>query len=305
MVDWPAVQNRPRITFLSSLFLLGCLGLLAGCPPPQLAVRAYPPPQAEQLLAHLATARQQIQRLRGRAKADLANHEGRIKVDLWVLAEKPERLRLASENALAGPLLTVATDGGNFSMLDVRNGRFARGVVNACSMGQVLGISLHPSQLIEALFGGTPMLTQPTEFSVSWDGLAGGRDVLRMRDARGVSQQVAFQAQTPTGTAWDVVSAEAQAPDGRILWRLRHESHQPVEKGSAVVRLPGVTYLSDPSRGTEVKLRWRERELDAEIDPALFSLSAPDGLPILPDVCAEAVPAPAPVPAALPGPASP
>lgn len=304
--------------FLSSLGLVGsprCVGGLwllllcaTGCPPAAVQVRPYAAPTVEELSAQLGPERAALRTLRARAKADYMDRGQRIKIDLALLVERPERLRIAGENSLTGPLLTVATDGREFHLLDVRENRFLRGQVNPCNMSRILGLSFHPSQLVEVLMGGTPLLPLPTSREVSWDPRGGGRDVLTLRDDRGVSETIYFQlvpspAAGPVAAvsrAWDVVEAEGRDPRGNVVWRLRHEGYEVQALGGeestpataaasparpASLRMPSVTYLEDPPRKSDVRLRWREREWNPSIEPGLFRLDAPAGVPVEPDTC--------------------
>ncbi len=255
-------------------------------------------------MAQLQRGRQQTQTLRARAKADYMDRGQRIKIDLAMLAQRPGQLRLAGENSLTGPLLTVATDGSEFHLLDVRENRFLRGQVNPCNMSRILGLSFHPSQLVEVLMGGTPLLPDATETEVSWDPREGGRDVLTLRDPRGVSEVIRFQllpspaGPLPPARVWDVREAEGKNAMGTVVWRLRHEdfawhSLKPDAEGgqasagdaSGSLRLPAVTYLEDPPRKADVRLRWREREWNPALEPSLFRLEAPVGVPVEPDTC--------------------
>ena len=106
------------------LFVLGS----AGCPPAA-AGAAYAAPTAAELVAQLGRAGSAAVAAR-RAKADYMDRGQRIKIDLALLVQRPQKLRMAGENSLTGPLLTVATDGQEFHLLDVREGRFLRGQVN-------------------------------------------------------------------------------------------------------------------------------------------------------------------------------
>lgn len=264
-------------------------------------------------MAQLQRSRAQAQTLRARAKADYMDRGQRVKIDLALLAERPQKLRLAGENSLTGPLLTVATDGHQFHLLDVRENRFLRGQVNPCNMSRILGLTLHPSQLIEVLMGGTPILSDITESEVSWDPQRGGRDVLTLRDARGVSEVLRFQRLAGPTTPgadlrpaiWDLREAEGKNVMGTVIWRLRHEdfSWQPLQSAdssdtgptpsaqpSGSLRLPSVTYLEDPPKKSDVRLRWREREWNVPIDAKLFQLDAPEGIPVEPDTCSQPLP---------------
>jgi hypothetical protein len=259
---------------------------LAGCPKPA-ALRSYPPPSATELLAHVRANHAALSSLRARAKADLPDERGgRVKIDLALLVQRPDRLRVAGENALAGPLMTLATDGQSYQLIDLRNGRFSSGQVNPCSMSRLLRVALPPTAAVDVLLGSVPLL-DPAELSpeVGWDGRDGGREVLTLRDATGRSEVLYLSA---AGKGWDLREAEGRDPSGRVAWRVRHEGHSDVprvEGQPASVRLPKNTQIEDLQRRSDVKLRWRERELDPSLGTDLFRLEQPPGLPVDPDLC--------------------
>jgi hypothetical protein len=266
----------------------GCLlsGLLLGCPAQVIRDRPYAAPTAAELISHIQKSQAGILALRARAKADVFGREGRVKVDISVVAARPQQLRLAGENSLTGPLLTMATDGLTFQLLDVRSNRFQSGAVSACNMSRFLGVALHPSQVIQVLMGGVPLLPSPVASEVSWNGKDGGREVLTLRDARGVSEVISLQAE---GKTWDVREAEGRDDKGQPVWRLRHEGFAPMalaEGAPTSVRLPAVTYIEDPPNKSDIRLRWRERELNPALEEGVFRLDAPPGVPTEPDICA-------------------
>lgn len=267
--------------------------LLSGCPRPPVLVRPYPTPTAAELVAHVQKGRAGLFALRARAKADVSSSEGSVKVDIAMIAARPQRLRLAAENSLTGPLLTLSTDGEKFQLLDVRQNRFESGVVSPCNMLRILGVGLHPSQVIEVLLGGVPFLANPTGMEVAWDGRDGGREVLTLRNDLGHVEVIALQAE---GRTWDVREAEGRDATGQIVWRLRHETFndEPLSNSSddakpasgPTVRLPKVTSIEDPPHKSNVRLRWREREMNPQVNPEIFTMTAPDGMTVSPDVCA-------------------
>jgi hypothetical protein len=283
--------------------LVCAAGFLAGCPQPIVRDRPYAAPTAEELTQAIKKSRAGLFALRARAKADVLSSEGRVKVDNSLVLARPQRLRLAAENSLTGPLVTLATDGTSFQLLDVRQNRYQAGAVSPCNMARILGVALHPSQVLDVLLGSVPLLPDATSAQVSWDGRDGGREVLTLKNDRGLSEVVYLQA---AAGSFDVREAEGRDEKGAPVWRLRHENFVAEKLGdgpsAATVRMPSVTYIEDPPHKSDVRLRWRERELNPEIEPGVFELAAPSGVPVEPDVCAGQPPAAAPpaAPAASP-----
>jgi hypothetical protein len=298
--------------------VLACLTLgLAGCPKP-LVVRPYPPPAALEILNDVRHSHDSVLALRARAKADfLDGAAGRAKIDIGLVLAKPDRLRLAGENSLTGPLLTLATDGNDFQLLDVRRNSFMAGKINPCNMARLIRVALHPREAVEALLGSVPLFPegQITGMDLQWSGKDGGREVLTLHGPLGrtlvLSLAPRLGGPEPQRRGWDVMQAEGRDSSDKPVWRVRHEGFSDVAlagegsgeatKGSRTVRMPAVTYIEDFPHKSDVRLRWRERELNPNLEPGLFHLDAPAGIPTEPDLCAGA-PDQAPLP---PGPALP
>lgn len=271
---------------------------MTGCPPS--AVRPYPAPTAQALLAHLQTRGAAVAGLRARAKADYLDQGNRVKVTIAALAGRPDRLRIAAENALTGPLLTLATDGQGFQLLDVRQNRFLQGPVSPCNIARLIRADLQAQEVVEVLLGGVALLAAAQPGPVAWDPAGGGREVLTLRDSAGRTETVWLSARD---RKWDVVQAELRDPAGAVLWRIRHEGFEEfsanLQDSSAAagagasqlpraapgLRLPQETFIEDPAHHSDVRLRWRERELNPDLPPAVFHLDPPPGLQVEAAAC--------------------
>src|SRR3954466_2587865 len=98
--------------------------VVAGCPPAR-AERPYPPPAPTDLLHPLEARAARIKSLRSDAKVDyLAEKGDRIKVSMTLIAAAPDELRMDAESPLGGSVASLASDGKQFQLLDVRGNRF-------------------------------------------------------------------------------------------------------------------------------------------------------------------------------------
>lgn len=248
--------------------------------------RPYPPPRAADLLAHLQRRAAPLSSLRARAKASYKEGAVRVSVTVSALAQRPDRLRLAGENALAGPLMTLATDGKQFQLLDVRENRFFSGPAAPCALSRVLRVSLTPREAVEVLLGGVALPEPPAEAALSWDGRDGGREVLTLRGADGRTLVLKLDA---AARIWDLREAELRDAAGRPVLRVRHEGFQaaalPPGGIAAEVRLPQTTTIEDLLGGGDLRLRWRERELNPSLPDDAFALEPPQGIPSEAAVC--------------------
>lgn len=258
------------------LLLLPLLVLLPGCPAPP-AARPYPPPRADDLLRFLRTTAASLETLRGRAKADYREGATRVRLSVSLLAARPDRLRLAAENALAGPLLTLATDGHKFQLLDVRDNRFLAGEATPCVLAQVLRVELSASEVVEVLLGSAALPEPVQTAGVSWDGTGGGREVLTLTGAAGRQAVVRLDA---GGRRWDLLEVEMRDGGGVPLWRVRHEGFRDHDlPGNPPLRLPDTTIVEDVVHRNDLRLRWKERELNPSLPENAFRLEPPAGVP--------------------------
>ncbi len=257
---------------LSTALALGAL-LLAGCPEKRVA-RPYPPPTAATLIEHLRQRAARIRSVRAEAKVDyLAEKGDRIKVGMTMLAEDPDHLRMEANSPFGGSVASLATDGKQFALLDVRNNRYLTGEASPCNIARLIRVELLPADVVAVLEGGAPLLGgDEVKVEVGWSGRGDGREVLTLRSA-GAVETVELDAKD---RRWDVLAAELKRPDGAVEWRLAHEEF--VEIGSE--RLPNRTTIEQPSRGADARIRFKEREINLSPPESAFRLEPPAGVPV-------------------------
>lgn len=253
------------IRFITLLVVLGG----AGCRSAP-SVRIGPAPTATELIANLRARGARIVALRTEAKVDyLAGRGERIKLTMAFLTRAPRELRIDAESPVGGTVLSFASDGDQFQLLDVRANRFLTGPATPCAVAMLLRIRLPPSDLIEVLHGGAPLIGEPV--SVAWDPSDGGREVLTLRSSGGLTETVRLSSGSR-----DVVGAEVVDAEGRLLYRVTHEDFSEVDG----VRLPRRTLIDDPLHDGDAKIRYRERGMNPAIPPGAFRLEPPPGLPV-------------------------
>jgi hypothetical protein len=225
--------------------------LLVACKPSlPPAQRPYAPPTAQELYDSLVKRAGQTRTLRAEAKVEYSEAKERVKVKIALLAERPDKLRLEAESSLVGPVMTFATDGKNWQLLDQRRGHFSTGSAES-SVGLV-GIDLPPAVLIDALMGGVPLASPPA--SVSWDSSHGGREVLTLADG----ERIWLDARE---RRWDPLAAESAA------FRVEHDEFTGA--------LPKRTLLVDKQHAAQARITFRSLEPNVSANEAAFQLQAP------------------------------
>lgn len=245
-----------------------------------LVARPEPAPTPAQLVAHLRQRAARVATLRSDAKVDyLAEKGDRIKLTMTFLVEPPTRgLRIDAESPLGGTLASLASNGKQFELLDSRNNRFLVGEATPCNLARLIRLRLQPSDLIDIVAGGAPLLGESASATARWDGSDGGHEVLVLTGEGGMIETLKLAPRT-----WDVDSAEVIGPGGTVVYRLTNEGF--TDEGG--LRFPSRTLIEDPAHRADAKLRFRSRELNVGIPPGAFQLSPPPGIPVEMVSCAE------------------
>ncbi len=250
--------------------------LVAGCPKP--AVRPYPPPTAEELMATLRGRAEHFKTLRATAKIDYMQNGGdRAKIKVNLLLARPDKLRIEADSPLGGALSTLTSDGTVFSLLDVRANRFLQGPAKACNVARLARLNIPPADVVAVLMGGAP-LDGKVE-GVSWDPNNGGREVLTLGLAGGSKETIQLDARDKR---WDVMRAEERDAAGKLLWRVTNDGWKDRDGG---VRMPDVSDVEEPPHGADAEIKFRSLEPNLEIDDKLFRLDPPQGVPVEPADC--------------------
>ncbi len=244
--------------------------LLAGCPVVLKPVeRPYPPPSANDLIASMRAHDQRVAGVRAETKVEHSAQGQRVKLTVSILVARGGKIRMDLEGPLGDNLATLVSDGKNFALLDARQNRFMTGPANACNVARLIQLALDPEEVVEVIAGGVPLVGEPA--GVSWDKTRGGREVLELRTPDGGKELVELDGRE---RRWDVLSAARLDAGGKVLWRVTHDDFHDQDG----VRLPGRTTVEEPPLKVEAKIKFREQELNPQIDPSLFQLAAPQGI---------------------------
>jgi outer membrane lipoprotein-sorting protein len=248
--------------------------LLAGCPPPRPAARPYPPPTAEELLAHLKKRRESLHALRAETKVDhMAEGGQRVKLPVDLLVARGGKLRLEAQAPIGGGgVATLVSDGTRFQLLDMRNNRFYEGPAKACNVARLIRVEMEPDDVVDALSGGAPLEGEPT--GAAWDD---GRERLELKAPDGGTEKIWLDARDKS---WDVLAAERRDAAGKVLWTLAHDGFE--DKGG--VRLPARTDVKQPPKA-DARIKFRDVEVNPTPPPNAFKLTPPDKIPVEPSDC--------------------
>lgn len=257
----PAIApiGRPRVqgaALPAVLLILASAACVKRAPPPDLAAD----PAA--LLAQVEATQAKVERVRGEAKVKVDSPRGGGTVTMFVVAERPDRVRLDTLDFFGNPAGVLVAEGGRFSLLDLREGVFLRGASTPENLARLLPLAIPADELVLLLCGAVPLVGRPIAVEPG-DGVA--RLTL---EAGGRVQRVDVGA----GAAVHA-SSESGVGGRRIAFdRFEERAGRP---------FPGEVRLEAPDAGVKVKLSWKEIEPNAVLPPGGFAVAPPPAVRVI------------------------
>ncbi len=282
-------SGRPRRRLPVAL-LAGAALLLGACPPPGCPNR--PLGDAAQALRLHRSLRRTVEALRGEVRVDQRGPEGRIRGTVLMLLERPDRVRFDVLTQL-GPAATLTSDGTDFQLLDVREGRYFEGPACPANLGRLLGVALEGEELARFLVGDTPRLPDPDPVMSCTE--EGYRVLLEHEDQR---QEIVLRPRAedrdapPAEQHLRLVRSELRRADGSVDWRASMDDYRlvadPRDPEGRGVALPFRVRFVDPDLDADTLIRVKDLELLASApDPAVFVQRPPPSASVELSPCTE------------------
>jgi outer membrane lipoprotein-sorting protein len=112
--------------------------------------------------------------VQGQAKIDHLSKQGRVRGDLYLLVQNPDRVRFEVVSPFGPTLFLLTSDGREFRLLDVKNKQFLFGPPKGCNLARMTQVPIPGHALVSLLRGEAPVLTHPPEQAqIAWDGDGG------------------------------------------------------------------------------------------------------------------------------------
>lgn len=235
--------------------------LLAGCP------RRAPPPDlsadAEALRAQVVAAQDRVRSCAGDARLKVAWTGGPVSLPQYVAAEKPDRLHVETFDFFGNALAVLVARDGRFALYDAREKVYYRGPATPENLARLVPLPLPAEDLVTLLCGSAPLLDAPAVLAEPGSGFM-GLDLA----GRGRRQSLAIGA----GAAI-LRSERTGGVPGAPDYVATFSGHR--TRGG--VPFPTTLALTATSPEVELELRWKDVEVNAELDAALFRLEPPAG----------------------------
>ncbi len=266
---------------LAALALSGCPG--RPCPvagrrftDPVAAVRAY------------RSMRSYARVLHASASVDRRSGEGRVRGDITMVLERPDRVRFDAMTQF-GPVATLTSDGDTFALMDLREERFFVGPTCPENVARLLGIPLAAEEVAALLVGEGPLLDPIEDEQITCDD---GRYRIDRRAADGTRQTIELEvreadvAEPPELQRMRLRRAEVRGPDGATRWLAEWDDYRFVEDPTSDatprmgVVMPFRVRFQQPAAGVDTLVRFERIEMNARVEPETFVQRPRPGLAI-------------------------
>lgn len=239
--------------------------LLAGCPnggtprPPD----ALTEPEA--VLAASSALLAPITSLMVEARVSYYGEDGARKAGMVILARRPAGLHFSALSPTDDLISVLAADGERFSSFE--RGAMVCYVGRACprNLGRLLPIAMEGEEVFNVLVGGTPVITaHRTE--LAWDGRVGAHRV----DLEGdFGAQQSIWVEHPTGAVLRSIIRQGTL----VVVDIAFEEFKDVGGH----RLPHELSIKMSRNDVDLKIKYREVDLNEEIADDAFTIPCPAG----------------------------
>lgn len=217
----------------------------------------------EVLLSRLDEAEAKVQGVKGEArlKVDAPGRSG--VVTLFVAARAPASIHLEQLDFFGRPQGILVTDGARFLVFDGQAGRWFQGPASPANLARYLPLVMPPADFAALLLGKAPRLRPFERASLSLDE---GKGAYLLTLERGAQAERLWVR--PPEHRVDALELGGPSP-------LSITFSSWTTKGEA--RWPSVVALTQPDAALQAELRWKDVEVNGELDPSLFDLAPPEG----------------------------
>ena len=209
--------------------------------------------------------------VKGIARIKVESPDEAFSVKELIIAQKPNRLRLETLSPLGQPGFYAATDGQELFLFAPSENAYYRGGATPRNLGLIIPLRLDVEEMVSVIMGRVPLI----DYDVHHLSCAVNEEGYRLR-LKGRDENTT-QVLTFSGNDLRVVTSETYGREG-LTCLVNYADYEPA--GSTA--FPRTITVSLPSKQTTVRISYKKVEMLPEIDPSLFSLTAPPGAKIVP-----------------------
>jgi outer membrane lipoprotein-sorting protein len=226
-----------------------------------------PPAMEKVLLERLAENAEAFRSLEGVAKVRVATGDESVASTQVLFAEKPNRLRTETLSLFGQPVLLMATDGNELTVMLPAEGRIFRGEASARNLRRITRVPLRLSDLVQILLYQAPMINYYEKTLTTGEE---GEYLLILYDKEGRRQELLFNQEL------NLVKV-AYYQDNSLLVRINYDKFS-----DEVDFFPESVFLKMPEYDIQISLVFSEVRTNVAIPEGRFILTPPSGVEIQP-----------------------
>lgn len=292
-------RSSASVVVVAATSMLGALGCPSAKPPPSQF------PSAADALARMKATYACERGVHGEAKIAHYTDKGRVRGDLLLYAVRPASLRLdlVSPPPFQGIVATLASDGTQFSLFDLREKKFYEGPASACNIARLTEVPIPGHALVTLLRGEAPLLVhQDAATSIEWSGH--GYYVVRIPSTRDAFEEIHL-APMPADFArpWNEQRVRVLdvrvAQQGTDLWHAQLDDHEmapmaaPLEDPDHLeppippsgpechVEVPRKIHVEVPDTDEDVEFRYTQVTVNPPLPEGVFTQPVPAGVQVV------------------------
>ncbi len=147
-------------------------------------------PTADDALSRMKATYACVNGVQGQAKIDHLSKQGRVRGDLLLLAQNPDRVRFDVVSPFGPTLFLLTSDGKEFQLLDMKNKQFLFGPPSACNLARMTQVPVPGHALVSLLRGEAPVVAhKPDQAQIAWDQTGGFYRVI-LEGANGAREEI-------------------------------------------------------------------------------------------------------------------
>ena len=206
----------------------------------------------------VTTRAQHVRTVRGEAKAAVESAAGSGNISEFIAAERPDHLRLETVSFFGSPLAVLTSDGSHFALHDLQSHRFTQGAATPENVSQLLPVKLRAEDIVALLLGVPPLLEGAAPAKLEVGSEAGTYALQLVRgdavEVIGLDPLTLRPASVRMNAAAGVTAFTAELLDY-----------------DTTTDLPTTVRLTTVAPKARVELHWRDREVNVDLTPAVFT----------------------------------
>lgn len=258
-------------------------------------------PTADDALARMKATYSCVNGVQGQAKIDHLSKQGRVRGDLFLLAQNPDRVRFEVVSPFGPTLFLLTSDGKEFQLLDVKNKQFLFGPPSACNLARMTQVPVPGHALVSLLRGEAPILShKPEQAQIAWDA-NGGFYRLLLDGNHGALEEIHLKVHDkdldkPWGEQRVRVMDVRVAQMGVDLYKAELSNHEPSKTsgprvdedgleepvpptgGPCDAELPRSIHMKVPGSEDDVIFQYKEGNWNPPVIDGAFTQSPPGGV---------------------------